>query len=92
MTASSLSQVMLALAFNTHEHETLYIDDSKHFYHCPSADGAPSNHSWDLFFNGTVPRPYPQDPAALVACNTFSVGDLLKVERPVDSPGIGHQS
>ena len=89
MTASSLLQVMLASAFNTHEHETLYIDDSKHFYHCPSADGAPSNHSWDLFFNGTVPRPYPQDPAALAACTTFSVGDLLTLKGQLTRQALG---
>ena len=80
---------MLALAFNTHERETLYIDDSKHFYHCPSRDGVPSNHSCDCFFNGTVPAPYPRDPGALASCNTYSVSDLLAVKSQLTRQALG---
>ena len=86
---SSVLQVILALAFNTHEHETLYIDDSKHFYPCPSADGAPSNHSWDRFFNGAVPTPYPRDAAAIAPCETFSVSDLLKLKGRLTRQALG---
>ena len=89
MTMSSLLQVILTIAFNTHERETLYIDDSKHFYHCPSTDGAPNNHSWDRFFNGTVPVPYPRDPAALGPCKTFSVGEALSLKGQLTRQALG---
>ena len=70
-------QVIHAVAYSTKKSDYLYLDDSRHSYHCTANDGA-SSHSWGIFFNGSEPKPFPSDPALLVSCSKLSTSDVLQ--------------
>ena len=68
-----LVQVIHTVALNTEHNETLYFDNSHHFYHCSN-----TNHSWPLFFNGAVPVPHPEEKQVLETCTTVTTDDMFR--------------
>ena len=70
-------QVIHAIAYSSKKVDVMYLDDSQHFYHCLANDRS-SNHSWRVFFDGAVPKPYPSDSALLNSCSSISTSDVLQ--------------
>ena len=77
-------QVIHTVAFNTGDNETLYFDDSHHFYHCSN-----TNHSWPLFFNGSAPAPYPEEHQVLDPCTIVTTQDMFQRRLAVSRKAIG---
>ena len=77
-------QVIHTVAFNTADTETLFFDDSHHFYHCSN-----TNHSWPVFFNGAVPVPYPEEEQVLETCTTVTTDDMFRKRLIVSRKAMG---